>query len=138
MAGVMGPKAIRRAARWAAGVNGAFTLDGDAAAMASGVVQIRGGWRDAERADPPHLSSSVWYALGPGADERLRGYAYSYLKVFGDDIARWSADNVACSTPDALRRAVENAREAGSDEFFLVPTTSDPAELDRTRDALSA
>jgi alkanesulfonate monooxygenase SsuD/methylene tetrahydromethanopterin reductase-like flavin-dependent oxidoreductase (luciferase family) len=138
VAGVMGPKAIRRAARWADGVNGAFTLDGDAAAMARAFDQIRDAWRDAERADPPHLSSSVWYALGPGADERLRGYAYSYLKVFGDDIARWSADNVACSTPDALRRAVENAREAGADEFFLVPTTSDPAELDRTRDALSA
>jgi sirohydrochlorin ferrochelatase len=39
-------------------------------------------------------------------------------------------------TPDALREAMAAAREAGCDEFFLVPTTTDPAELDRTRDAL--
>jgi len=43
---------------------------------------------------------------------------------------------VACSTPEALRRALDNAREAGADEFLLVPTTVDPTELDRTRDAL--
>lgn len=46
------------------------------------------------------------------------------------------AQSVACFTPDALRRAVDSIREAGADELFLVPTTADPAELDRTRDAL--
>ena len=32
--------------------------------------------------------------------------------------------------------AVDNARDAGADEFFLVPSTSDPDELARTCDAL--
>jgi alkanesulfonate monooxygenase SsuD/methylene tetrahydromethanopterin reductase-like flavin-dependent oxidoreductase (luciferase family) len=136
VAGVMGPKAIARAARWADGVDGAFTLDGDRATMATAFDQIRDAWRDADRAEAPHLSSSVWYALGPGAEERLRAYAYDYLKIFGEDVARWSADNVACSTPESLRSAVDNARAAGADEYFLVPTTADPKELDRTRDAL--
>jgi alkanesulfonate monooxygenase SsuD/methylene tetrahydromethanopterin reductase-like flavin-dependent oxidoreductase (luciferase family) len=136
VAGVMGPKAIARAAQWADGVNGAFTLDGDHAAMASAFSGVRDAWRDAGRAEPPHLSSSIWYALGPDADDRLRAYAYDYMKVFGDDIAKWSADNVACTTPESLQAAIDNAREAGADEYFLVPTTADPAELDRTRDAL--
>jgi alkanesulfonate monooxygenase SsuD/methylene tetrahydromethanopterin reductase-like flavin-dependent oxidoreductase (luciferase family) len=136
IAGVMGPKAIARAARWADGVDGAFTLDGDRAAMTTAFDQIRNAWRDADRDDAPHLSSSVWYALGPGAEERLRAYAYDYMKVFGEDVARWSADNVACSTPESLRAAIDNARAAGADEFFLVPTTADPKELGRTRDAL--
>ena len=136
IAGVMGPKAIARAARWADGVDGAFTLDGDAGTMTAAFAQIREAWRDAGRSEPPHLSSSVWYALGPGAQDRLRAYAYEYMKVFGDDVARWSADNVACSSPESLRKAVDNARDAGADEFFLVPTTADPAELDRTREAL--
>jgi alkanesulfonate monooxygenase SsuD/methylene tetrahydromethanopterin reductase-like flavin-dependent oxidoreductase (luciferase family) len=136
VAGVMGPKAIARAARWADGVDGAFTLDGDRATMATAFDQIRDAWRDADRAEAPHLSSSVWYALGPGAEERLRAYAYDYLKIFGEDVARWSADNVACFTPESLRSAVDNARAAGADELFLVPTTADPKELDRTRDAL--
>ena len=66
----------------------------------------------------------------------MRGYAYDYMKIYGEDAGKWAADNVACYTPEALRRALDNAREAGADEFFLVPTSVDPAELDRTRDAL--
>ena len=52
------------------------------------------------------------------------------------DAGRFGAQSVACFTPDALRRAVDDIRAAGADELFLVPTTVDPAELDRTRDAL--
>lgn len=137
IAGVMGPKATARAARWADGVDGAWTLDGDIAAFTTAFDMIRAAWRDAGREDAPHLSSSVWYALGPGAEDRLRAYAYEYMKIFGEDVGRWAAQQAACFTPDALRRAVDNVRDAGADEFFLVPTTADPAELDRTLDALT-
>jgi hypothetical protein len=58
------------------------------------------------------------------------------MRLFGDDVGKWAAENVTCFTPEALRAAIDNAREAGADEFFLVPTTVDPAELERTRDAL--
>jgi alkanesulfonate monooxygenase SsuD/methylene tetrahydromethanopterin reductase-like flavin-dependent oxidoreductase (luciferase family) len=136
VAGVMGPKATARAARWADGVDGAWTLDGDAGAYDAAFATIRAAWRDAGRADPPYLASSIWYALGPGAEERLRAYAYDYMLSFGDEIARATAAAGACSTPAALRRAVDNCRDAGADELFLVPTTTDVSELDRTRDAL--
>ncbi len=136
IAGVMGPKAIARAARWASGVDGAFTLDGDRDVVAAAFDGVRAAWRDAQRDQPPHLSTSIWYALGPGAHERLRGYAYEYMKVFGEPVGRWAADNVTCHTPEALRRVVESVTDAGADELFLVPTTADPDELARTRDAL--
>jgi alkanesulfonate monooxygenase SsuD/methylene tetrahydromethanopterin reductase-like flavin-dependent oxidoreductase (luciferase family) len=136
VAGVFGPKGIARAARWAAGVDGAWTLDGSRDAMASAFDQIRTAWRDAGRTDPPHLSSSIWYALGDDAERQLRGYAYDYLKIFGDAIGEGAAGMVSCFGVDALRRAVDSARDAGADEFFLVPTSADPAELDRTREAL--
>ena len=97
---------------------------------------IRSAWRDAGRSDAPHCSTSIWYALGDGAEDRLRAYAYDYMKIFGEDVGKWAAENVACFTPEALRAALDHAREAGADEFFLVPTTVDPVELDRTRDAL--
>lgn len=134
--GSMGPKSIARAARWAAGVDGAWTLDGELGPVKAAFDQIKQAWVDAGRADKPHLSSSIWYAIGPDAEERLRNYAYSYMKIFGEDIARHTAGAVACFTPDALRRTVENLAAAGADEFFLVPTTADPDELSRTRDAL--
>jgi alkanesulfonate monooxygenase SsuD/methylene tetrahydromethanopterin reductase-like flavin-dependent oxidoreductase (luciferase family) len=136
IAGVMGPKSIARAAYWADGVDGAWTMDGNLEHMQSSFEQIRAAWKDAGRAEAPHLSSSIWYALGDGAEARLRAYAYDYMKVFGESVGKFAAEAVACHTPEALQRAVGNAAEAGADEFFLVPTTVDPAELARTRDAL--
>jgi hypothetical protein len=46
------------------------------------------------------------------------------------------AETVTCNTPEALRAAVDTCAELGCDELFLVPTTVDATELDRTRDAL--
>ena len=136
IAGVMGPKAIARAARWADGVDGAWTMDGDLDHMARSFAQIRDSWAAAGRTEAPHLSSSIWYALGDGAEDRLRDYSRTYMKIMGDGVGEWAASAVNCFTPDALRRAVDNARDAGADEFFLVPSTADPDELARTRDAL--
>jgi len=134
--GSMGPKAIARAARWAIGVDGAFTLDGNRDAIAGPFAMVRAAWAEAGRTDPPHLSTSFWYALGPGAEDRLRQYAYDYMKIFGEDVGKWAASAVTLFTPEAVRDAVENVRSAGADELFLVPTTADPDELARTRDAL--
>ncbi len=140
IAGVMGPKSIARAARWADGVDGAWTMDGDRDAMAAAFNQIRDAWDAAGRSEAPHLSSSIWYSLpgrdGDDAEARLRDYAHTYMSIMGEGVGEWAASSVACFTADALRRAVDNARDAGADEFFLVPTTSDPDELARTRDAL--
>jgi alkanesulfonate monooxygenase SsuD/methylene tetrahydromethanopterin reductase-like flavin-dependent oxidoreductase (luciferase family) len=136
VAGALGPKAIGRAARWAAGVDGAWTLDGDEGAVRGAFELIESAWRAAGRDDPPHLSTSIWYALGPDAEDRLRRYAYDYLKVFGEEAGQFGAQQVTCFTAEALRSAVEGIRAAGAHELFLVPTTADPAELDRTREAL--
>ena len=136
IAGVMGPKAIARAAHWADGVDGAWTMDGGLEHMTASFAQIRDAWDAAGRTEAPHLSSSIWYALGDDAEARLKAYAYDYMKIMGDGVGEWAASAVTCFSPAALRAAVENAREAGADEFFLVPTTSDPDELARTCDAL--
>ncbi|HEX7095119.1 MAG TPA: LLM class flavin-dependent oxidoreductase [Acidimicrobiales bacterium] len=136
IAGSLGPKSIARAARWADGVDGAWTLDGDEGAVRAAFDMIVAAWKEAGREEKPHLSTSIWYALGPDAEERLRQYAYDYLKIFGEEAGRMGAQSVACFTPEALRRAVDQIRAAGADELFLVPTTADPTELARTRDAL--
>jgi hypothetical protein len=108
----------------------------DAGAATAAFGRIRDAWRDAGRTDSPHISASLWYALGDGARERLRGYAFDYLRIFGDDMAGAMADSANASSSEALRAAVGDLDAAGCDELFLVPTTADPSELDRTRDAL--
>jgi alkanesulfonate monooxygenase SsuD/methylene tetrahydromethanopterin reductase-like flavin-dependent oxidoreductase (luciferase family) len=137
VAGVMGPKALARAARWAVGVDEASTVFGvEPAATAAAFERIRAAWRDAGREDAPHISASLWYALGDGAADRLSGYCFDYMRIFDEGLARSMAETVTCNSPDALRAAVDTCAELGCDELFLVPTTVDVTELDRTRDAL--
>jgi len=135
VAGVMGPKATARAARWAAGVN-TFTFDGSGAALARARALVVDAWAAAGRDEAPHFSAGLWFALGQGAPERLTEYAYRYLRIFGDDFARAAATSATCAGPEALRAAVAAAQEAGVDELFLVPTTNDVAELARAQDVL--
>jgi alkanesulfonate monooxygenase SsuD/methylene tetrahydromethanopterin reductase-like flavin-dependent oxidoreductase (luciferase family) len=137
VAGVLGPKALARAARWADGVDDATAILGvDPEPLAAARERVRQAWADAGRDGEPHFSTSVWYGVGPDARDRLRAYAYEYLKIFDDGYARMAADQATCHTPEALREAVAAAAEVGCDELFLVPTTADPAELARTREAL--
>ncbi len=137
VAGVVGPKAIARAARWAVGVDDPSSItDVDRAALAAQRQKVVDAWKDAGRKEPPHFSSSLWFALGPDARERLADYMYRYMMIFDEGFARQLAESAPVHSPAALRDAVAAARDAGCDEFFLVPTTTDPAELDRARDAL--
>jgi alkanesulfonate monooxygenase SsuD/methylene tetrahydromethanopterin reductase-like flavin-dependent oxidoreductase (luciferase family) len=137
VAGVAGPKAIARAARWAVGVDDPSAIIAvDATALEAQRLKVVDAWNEAGRSDAPHFSSSLWFALGSDSKDRLAGYIYRYMKIFDDSFARQLADAAPVHTPAALREALDAARQAGCDEFFLVPTTTDPAELDRARDAL--
>jgi alkanesulfonate monooxygenase SsuD/methylene tetrahydromethanopterin reductase-like flavin-dependent oxidoreductase (luciferase family) len=137
IAGVAGPKALARAAKWAAGVDDPTMIARVSPEAAAGTVErIRAAWVEAGRTDAPHLSTSIWYALGDGAADRLHGYVHSYMTIFGEKAANAVAGAANIATSNALREAVEVCAAAGFDELLLVPTTSDPDELARTRDAL--
>ena len=137
IAGAMGPKSLARAAHWAAGVDDASTVAAvDRDTLAGAVERIRQAWQAAGRKDRPHVSTSLWYALGNDSESRLRGYVFDYMRIFGDEIAKLMADAAVTHEPGVLRDAMAAAEDAGCDEMFLVPTTTDAAELDRTRDAL--
>jgi alkanesulfonate monooxygenase SsuD/methylene tetrahydromethanopterin reductase-like flavin-dependent oxidoreductase (luciferase family) len=137
VAGAMGPKAVARAARWAVGVDDGSTVFGiDPVAAGAAFDRVRAAWRDAGRSEAPHLSASLWYALGDGAPGRLRDYGYSYMRIMGEDLASAMAGRLTTFTPEALRDAVATLEDLGCDELFLVPTTTDVSELDRTREAL--
>ena len=138
VAGAVGPKAIVRAARWAAGVNDASSIVAvDPAVLDAQRQKVVNAWKEAGRAETPHFSSNLWFALGPDAKDRLGRYIYQYMRIFDDGFARQLADSAPVHSPSALRNAIDAANIAGCDEFFLVPTTTDPAELDRAREALS-
>jgi alkanesulfonate monooxygenase SsuD/methylene tetrahydromethanopterin reductase-like flavin-dependent oxidoreductase (luciferase family) len=137
VAGVMGPKALARAARWAVGVDDATSITAvDAESLAGQREKVLQAWKDAGRTEAPHFSASVWFALGSDAQRQLGDYVFQYMKIFDEGFARSLAETAPVHTPEALRDAVAAAEAAGCDEFFLVPTSADPDELARTREAL--
>jgi len=133
-AGALAPDSIRRAARWADGVCGfSFRPAMDEVALAWETA--RSAWRDAGR-PAPRLVGGCWFALGPRARAQLDEYLHRYLGFLGDDVARALAPTVRTDSPAALRRVVQQMADLGTDELLLVPTTSDPDELDRVADTL--
>jgi alkanesulfonate monooxygenase SsuD/methylene tetrahydromethanopterin reductase-like flavin-dependent oxidoreductase (luciferase family) len=135
-AGAMGPKSLRRVARWADGVAG-FSLAGDPDAVARGFEAADAAWQAEGRSERPRRVSGFWYALGEGARERLRRYAFDYLKIFGEPAARALANTLRVDSVEVFRDTVAEIAERGCDELVLVPTTTDLAELDRTVEALA-
>jgi hypothetical protein len=138
-AGVVGPKAIARASRWAWGVNDPSSICAvDPVGLRAQRQKVVDAWQAAGRSAPPHFSTNLWFALGTDAHERLAAYVYSYMRIFGEGLAREVAGSATVHSRVALRDAADKARQAGCDELFLVPTTTDPNEVDQAREAVGS
>jgi alkanesulfonate monooxygenase SsuD/methylene tetrahydromethanopterin reductase-like flavin-dependent oxidoreductase (luciferase family) len=131
LAGALGPKSTARAAQWADGITGAWGIDGDMTALPGALDAARQAWADAGRTSPPHLSTSLWFALGDGAEQTLRTYVRNYLTVFGADIGELAAGMQRGHDPAVVRDAIAAAAAAGCDELFLVPTSTDVRLVDQ-------
>ena len=131
----MGPKSLARSARWADGLAG-FDLAPDPEGVDRQFRAVEAAWRAAGRTEVPTLTTSTWFALGDGAEDRLHSYAFEYLSTFGPDAAKAMAGLTRLKDPGAIRDAVSALADVGCDEFVLVPTTADLTEIDRLRDAL--
>jgi alkanesulfonate monooxygenase SsuD/methylene tetrahydromethanopterin reductase-like flavin-dependent oxidoreductase (luciferase family) len=125
----VGPRSIARSAAWADGING-FELDPSPDALGAAATRTRDAWAAAGRVDAPFVMTSGWCALGPDPMGQLRDYARHYLSVFGHDLADALARSCTAAGPDAVRRAVVAAADAGYDEIQLAPTATDLAQLD--------
>ena len=150
VAGVMGPKALARAAQWAVGVDhgasilglrpkGTATtsfLDFTTDELASAIAAARSAWRDAGRADVPTFTASLFYALGPRAEDRLRTYTFDYLKLVSDDYAKLAASAAVCFDESSLRATVTAMEDAGCDEVLLTAAGTNVDEVNRARDVL--
>lgn len=136
-AGAMGPKSIRRAARWAQGIY-TFTLNGDPAPVAHWSHLIRAAWQEAGRRERPEIVSGFWCSLAPqDAASKLKSYVYGYLRIAGEETARAVADSMVMSTPDAVRAGLDGLEAAGCDEAILSPATAELAEVHRLAELIA-
>ena len=137
VAGVVGPKSIARAARWAIGVmDGNNSVSFSAEGLYAQQKLVAQVWENSGRKDRPQFSTCLFFALGANAKEQLARYIFSVSQSYGEDGARLAAESATNHGPAFLRKIVESARSIGLDDIILMPTTSDPDEIDRARDAL--
>jgi alkanesulfonate monooxygenase SsuD/methylene tetrahydromethanopterin reductase-like flavin-dependent oxidoreductase (luciferase family) len=131
----MGPKSLARSARWADGLAG-WDLGPDPVGVGATFRRVEDAWSAAGRTAKPWLTTSSWFALGDGAEDRLFGHAYDYLSNFGDHAATAMAGLCRLSDPGVVRETLAALAATGCDEVVLVPTTTDISELDRLLAAL--
>jgi alkanesulfonate monooxygenase SsuD/methylene tetrahydromethanopterin reductase-like flavin-dependent oxidoreductase (luciferase family) len=136
-AGVMGPKATARAARWADGVY-VWSGNGVKAEIAHLLAQTDRAWEAARRTTRPRRIGGFWYSLAADdALSKLRRYVYDYVAYFGDAPARAMSNAMDRATPDAVRRSLDDLEAAGCDEVFLVPATAELAEVERAAEIVA-
>jgi alkanesulfonate monooxygenase SsuD/methylene tetrahydromethanopterin reductase-like flavin-dependent oxidoreductase (luciferase family) len=128
-----GPKSLARGSRWADGYAG-FTVGGDRAELETAAATVRQAWQDSGRTVAPYLMGGGWFSLGPDGAERHRAYVEEYVRI--DPSMSFMADVATIVGEDHLRSTLDNAEAAGYDEFMLVPTTVELAELERVEAVL--
>jgi alkanesulfonate monooxygenase SsuD/methylene tetrahydromethanopterin reductase-like flavin-dependent oxidoreductase (luciferase family) len=119
-------------ARMARGADGYVHGGGPPRAFAGAAARAWAAWRDLERPGRPQLWGQGYFALGDAdaGDAYLRDY-YAFTGPFAAKVA---AGNL--SSGRAVKDFVRGYEDAGCDHLVLLPTISDPAQLDRLADVL--
>ncbi len=138
LAGSMGPKSMRRAARWADGISG-FSIPGDADEIARGNALAEKCWTEEGRSATPRKVSGCFVALGVAdAGDVLRSFTARYLGFLGPELAVAIGASARASTPEVLAEILDGAAAAGCDEFILVPATTDLRFVDVATEVVAA
>ncbi len=135
LAGSIFPKSVRRAARWADGISG-FSFGPDRDELSGCFEAARDAWKENGRDKPPRLVTSCWYAISDDGRAQLDAYLARYLNFMGEEMASALAPMVLTDSAAKLKDNLKMLEDIGADEVLLVPTTSDPDEVDRVADLI--
>jgi alkanesulfonate monooxygenase SsuD/methylene tetrahydromethanopterin reductase-like flavin-dependent oxidoreductase (luciferase family) len=138
LVGTIGPKTVRNAAGWAAGLAG-ITLDLDVAKENQLFDVARAAWAEAGK-PKPHLATSFWFAIGEPDDARAQ--VHTHLKRYMNWIPAEFVDAMAPTTGFAggeaeLLQLLGRFEDIGADEVHLIPTSSDLDQLRRVADIVA-
>jgi len=135
LAGAMGPRAVRLAARWADGLTG-FSWGADPGEAAPIFELARKAWKEEGRA-APRLNTGFWVAVGPKAREQLARHLGCYLNWLppAERAASEKSAGFAGSVSE-LRDRLRRFEDLGADEVNLVSTSGDPDEVGRLAEAI--
>jgi alkanesulfonate monooxygenase SsuD/methylene tetrahydromethanopterin reductase-like flavin-dependent oxidoreductase (luciferase family) len=137
--GTMGPKTVRSAAAWAAGLAGT-TLDLDADKQNELFDVARQAWTD-EGKPKPHLATSFWFAIGDDA-QQTRAQVHRHLLRYMNWVPAQVVDAMAPTTgwagsDEELVAVLRKFQDIGTDEVHLIPTSSNIDQLRRVADVIT-
>jgi len=137
LAGVMGPKSVARASRWADGLY-AWSLDGIPGELDRLFAMADEAWEATGRTTKPRRVAGFWYSLAEeDAARKLERYCRDYLRsTAGERVATAMAAKLRRSSPEAVLDAIEGIEALGVDEILLVPATAELSEIDRVQELL--
>ena len=91
-------------------------------------------WSDSGRSGAPQNAALAYFSLGDRAEEDARAYLSDYYAWLGEDVANFIAAGAA-KDAEAVQGAISAFADAGCQELFLFPSSSDPAQVDLLADA---
>jgi alkanesulfonate monooxygenase SsuD/methylene tetrahydromethanopterin reductase-like flavin-dependent oxidoreductase (luciferase family) len=97
-------------------------------------AEFEKAWSQAGRDEAPENAALAYFSLGDRAEEDARGYLADYYAWLGEDIADFIVGSAAKDV-EAVQGAIAAFAEAGCQELFLFPSSSDPAQVDLLADA---
>lgn len=138
MVGTIGPKTVRSAAPWAAGLAGT-TLDLDVDKQNALYDVARAAWAEAGK-PKPHLATSFWFAIGE--PEPARAQVHRHLLRYMNWIPAEFVDAIAPTTgwsgsQDELLQTLRRFAEIGTDEVHLIPTSDDIEQVHRVAEVIA-
>lgn len=137
LAGAQGPKAMKAAAHWADGISG-MSFGPDLKEIAGTFAQVRQYWADAGR-PKPRLATAFWYALGPGARDRLDTHLRRYLTWLEPSAVEAMLPSTGfAGTSAELRALLRRIADTGADEVMLIPTSADLDQVHRAAEAVGS
>jgi alkanesulfonate monooxygenase SsuD/methylene tetrahydromethanopterin reductase-like flavin-dependent oxidoreductase (luciferase family) len=135
LVGTTGAKTLRAAAGWAQGLAG-VSLDLDLDAMAALFDVARVAWADEDK-PAPLLATSTWFALddddgGGSAREQVHQHLRHYMNWLPTGLVdALGAKAGFAGTEQQLADVLKRVEDLGADELHLIPTSADPAQLER-------
>jgi alkanesulfonate monooxygenase SsuD/methylene tetrahydromethanopterin reductase-like flavin-dependent oxidoreductase (luciferase family) len=123
--------AFKRAARYGAGW---FLGGGTPDELAEGKEKTEAAWKEAERDGQPRIAALVYFSLGENAEEAAREDLMHYYEPLGEETARMIADSAA-TDEDTVAQYIQAFEQAGCDELFMFPCSSDPEQVNLLAEA---
>ena len=124
--------AFERAARYGDG----WIMGGGAPdQFSAGVAKLNAAWQAAGREGTPRKMSLAYFSLGDGAEQAADRYLHDYYAWLGD-IADMIASSAATNA-EMVNQYIQGFSDAGCDELILIPSSSDPDQVDLLADVLT-